>query len=56
MIKVIEKIKSFWEWRMNFIKMHPFYSAWAAFVKGFMAQFITKVIKTGFGVFADFIT
>ena len=34
MIKVIEKIKSFWEWRMNFIKRHPFYSAWAAFVKG----------------------
>ena len=34
MIKVIDKFKSFWEWRMNFIKMHPFYSAWAAFVKG----------------------
>ena len=34
MIKIIEKIKSFWEWRMNFIRIHPFYSAWAAFVKG----------------------
>ena len=34
MIKVIEEFKSFWEWRMNFIKMHPFYSAWAALVKG----------------------
>ena len=34
MKKVIEKIRSFWEWRVNFIKIHPFYSAWAAFVKG----------------------
>ena len=34
MVKVLEKIKSFWEWRMNFVRIHPFYSAWAAFVKG----------------------
>ena len=34
MIKVIEKIKSFWEWRMDFVRMHPFYSAWLSFVKG----------------------
>jgi len=34
MIKVIEKFKSFWEWRINFIRIHPFYSVWAAFVKG----------------------
>ena len=34
MIKVIEKIKSFCEWRMNFVRIHPFYSAWLSFVKG----------------------
>ena len=27
-------IKSFWEWRKNFIRTHPFLSAYIAFVKG----------------------
>ena len=34
MVKVIEKIKSFWEWEMNFVRIHPFYTAWLSFVKG----------------------
>ena len=34
MIKVIEKIKSFWEWKMKFVRIHPFYSACSSFVKG----------------------
>ncbi len=34
MIKVIENIKSFWEWRIKFVRIHPFYSAWSSFVKG----------------------
>ena len=27
-------IKSFWEWRKNFVITHPFFSAYIAFVKG----------------------
>jgi len=34
MVKVIEEIKSFWKWRMNFVRIHPFFSAWLAFFKG----------------------
>ena len=34
MVKVLGIIKLFWEWRMKFVRIHPFYSAWAAFVKG----------------------
>ena len=34
MVKVIETIKSFWEWRMNFIRTHPFYTAYISLVKG----------------------
>tara|TARA_B100000686_G_C16078194_1_gene612612 strand:- start:60 stop:209 length:150 start_codon:yes stop_codon:yes gene_type:complete len=34
MVAVIEKIKWFWKWRMNFVKIHPFFSAWLAFIKG----------------------
>ena len=41
MVKVLEKIKSFWEWRMNFVRIHPFYSTWAAFVKGIIIGGLT---------------
>ena len=34
MIKIIEKIKSFWEWRLNFVRINPFLSERLAFVKG----------------------
>ena len=30
----METIKSLWEWRINFIKTHPFLSAYIALVKG----------------------
>ena len=33
-MKVIKKIKSFYEWYINFIRNHPFLAAWSAFVKG----------------------
>ena len=34
MVKVLNQFKSFWEWRMNLVRNHPFYTAWSSFVKG----------------------
>ena len=33
-MKLLETIKSLWEWRMNIIRNHPFLAAWSAFLKG----------------------
>ncbi len=33
-MKVIKKIKSFYEWYINFIRNHPLLSVFSAFIKG----------------------
>jgi len=33
-MKVIKKIKSFYEWYINFIRNHPLLSLFSAFIKG----------------------